>query len=262
MFEYEHSSKYHVSFETRELLLNEIEGDEFHLSPVQGKIMLNDIERIFMDGKGKSLSSFRNEFVKSAGDIPENLLNELFHDLQEFIHTDPKIPENNKIYIDTEIPAISLADTREEITETINNLAAKSETARLTLYVFRQMDKIDWLPLIKAAIERNPVCFNDLNGKSVRKVFEIINNLPDESIYGDKRLALPDEVWNFRRGDGIEKALLLADIIVQNDHQASLLIEIGKNKASLNYNGKDFHFRSSKSFIKTIRISGTNYEIY
>jgi hypothetical protein len=106
------------------------------------------------------------------------------------------------------------------------------------------------------------VCFNDLNGKSVRKVFEIINNLPDESIYGDKRLALPDEVWNFRRGDGIEKALLLADIIVQNDHQASLLIEIGNNKASLNYNGEDFHFRSSKSFIKTIRISGTNYEIY
>jgi hypothetical protein len=262
MFEYEHSSKYHVSSETRELLLNEIEGDEFHLSPVQGKIMLNDIERIFMDGKGKSLSSFRNEFVKSAGDIPENLLNELFHDLQEFIHTDPKIPENTKIYIDTEIPAISLADTREEITETINNLAAKSETATLTLYVFRQMDKIDWLPLIKAAIERNPVCFNDLNGKSVRKVFEIINNLPDESIYGDKRLALPDEVWNFRRGDGIEKALLLADIIVQNDHQASLLIEIGNNKASLNYNGEDFHFRSSKSFIKTIRISGTNYEIY
>ena len=28
-----------------------------------------------------------------------------------------------------------------------------------------QMDKIDWLPFIKAAIERNPVCFTDLNGK-------------------------------------------------------------------------------------------------
>ncbi len=262
MFEYEHSSKYHVSAETRELLLNEIEGDEFHLSPVQGKIMLNDIERIFANGKGKSLSSFRNEFIKSAAEIPESLLNELFHDLQEFIHIDPKIPENNKTYIETAIPVISVTDTRQKISETIYNLAEKSEAARLTLYVFRQMDKIDWLPFIKASIERNPVCFTDLNGKTVKEVFEIINNLPDESIYGEKRLALPDEVWNFRRGDGIEKALLLADIIVQKDHKASILIEIGKNKVSLSYNGDVFHFRSSKSFIKTIRISGTGYEIY
>ncbi len=262
MFEYEHSSKFHVSSETRELLLNEIEGDEFHLSPVQGKIMLNDIEAIFTDGKGKSLSSFRNEFIKSAGSLPENTLNELFNDLQEFISTDPKIPENNKIYIDTIIPEISVSDTREIITETINNLAVKSETARLTQYVFREMDRIDWLPFIKAAIERNPVCFTDLNGKSVREVFEIINVLPDDSIYEDKRLALPDEVWNFRRGDGIEKAVLLADIIVQKDHNALLLIEIGKNKVSLSYNGDDFHFRSSKSFIKTIRISEGVYEIY
>ncbi len=32
--------------ETRDLLVKEIEGDEFHLSPIQGKIMLNDIEAI------------------------------------------------------------------------------------------------------------------------------------------------------------------------------------------------------------------------
>jgi len=262
MFEYEHSSKYHVSSETRELLLNEIEGEEFHLSPVQGKIILNDIERIFMDGKGKNLSSFRNEFIKSADNLSENTLDELFHDLEEFIFTEPKIPENNKIYIETVIPAISVSDTREKITETINNLAIKSETALLTQYVFREMDRINWLPFIKAAIERNPVCFTDLNGKSVREVFELINILPDESIYGDKRLALPDEVWNFRRGDGIEKAVLLADIIVQKDHNALVLIEVRKNKVSLSYNGDNFHFRSSKSFIKTIRISGIVYEIY
>jgi hypothetical protein len=262
MFEYEHTSRYNVSQETRELLINEIEGDEFHLSPVQGKIMLNDIEKIFTDGKTTSMSSFRNEFVRSAGDISKNLINELFHDLEDFIHTDPKIPDNNKTYIETVIPDISNADTREKITETINNLAAGSETAMLTLYVFRQMDRISWLPFVKSAIERNPVCFNDLNGKSIKAVFGILNDLPDESIYDGKRLALPDEVWNFRRGDGIEKALLLADIIVQHDPLSKLQIEIGKNKINLSYNSNDFHFRSSKSFIKTIRISGTDYEIY
>src|SRR5512133_1547675 len=42
MFEYEHSSRFNVSAETRGLLVKEIEGDDFHLSPIQWKIMLND----------------------------------------------------------------------------------------------------------------------------------------------------------------------------------------------------------------------------
>ena len=37
MFEYEHTSKFNVSAETRESLVKEIEGDEFHLSPYSGK---------------------------------------------------------------------------------------------------------------------------------------------------------------------------------------------------------------------------------
>ena len=46
--------------------------------------------------------------------------------------------------------------------------------------------------------------------------------MPDESIYDGKRLALPDEVWNFRRGDGIEKALLLADFIIHKDNSSTV----------------------------------------
>jgi hypothetical protein len=37
--------------------------------------------------------------------------------------------------------------------------------------------------------------------------------LPDISIYDeDTRLAQPDEVWSFGRGDGFEKALLVASV--------------------------------------------------
>jgi hypothetical protein len=32
------------------------------------------------------------------------------------------------------------------------------------------------------------------------------------SIYDGTRLAQPDEVWNYKTGDGIEKAILLANI--------------------------------------------------
>ena len=38
--------------------------------------------------------------------------------------------------------------------------------------------------------------------------------LGDESIYdGPSRLAQPDEVWNYRTGDGLEKCLLAANIL-------------------------------------------------
>ena len=64
MFEYEHTSKFNVSAETRESLVKEIEGDEFHLSPIQGKIMLNDIEMILDNNVGKNLKEIENEFIK------------------------------------------------------------------------------------------------------------------------------------------------------------------------------------------------------
>jgi hypothetical protein len=261
IFEYEHTSKYNVSQDTRALLVNEIEGDEFHLSPIQGKIMLNDLENIFTNGKGKSLNEFRQEFIKAAGDTYGTLIDEMFNDLHDFIFTDPKIPDKNKIFVSSDFPVISPEEGREKITDTILDLTEKSETALLTLYVYRQMDRIDWVPFVKAAIERNPVCFIDLNGKSAIEVYKIINDLTGESIYDGKRLALPDEVWNFRRGDGIEKAFLLADFILQKNSDASLLIEIDNEKVTLKYNSEEYLFASSKSFRRSVMISGNNYSV-
>jgi hypothetical protein len=259
MFEYEHTSKYNLSIETRELLVSEIEGDEFYLSPIQGKILLNDIENIFREGKGKDLNEFKEEFRKSAGDISETLIDEMFTDLEDFIHINPKIPDDNKKFIDSISPVISTEDSREKITGNILNLAEKSEAALLTLYVYRQMDMIDWLPFIKASIERNPVCFNDLNGKSIKEVVAILNEMPDVSIYDSNRLALPDEVWNFHRGDGVEKAFLLADFIIQKNKDTSLQIQITGNRVCLSFNREDYIFASSKSFRKSVTISGNSY---
>lgn len=259
MFEYEHTSKYNISSESRDLLLNEIEGDDFHLSPLQGKIMLNDLEKIIHEGNGRNLERFREEILKSAAEVPANVIDEMIHELHSFIYIDPKIPENNKTFIKSVDPALSNEDTREKIIDTILSLTEVSETALLTLYVFRQMDKISWLPFLKAAIERNPVCFTDLNGRSVKEVYKILEDLPDESIYDDKRLALPDEVWNFRRGDGIEKAILLADFIMHYDLSSTLLIEIDNKKVTVNYNSELFYFNSTKTFTKKIRISDGIY---
>jgi len=261
MFEYEHTSRFHVSAETRASLVNEIEGDEFHLSPIQGKIMLNDIEAILDKNIGKSLKEIEAEFINYANFIDEEILHEMFIELNDFIFINPKIPDKNKNYISTSRINIGIEDSRKTILDSINNLAATSELALLSLYVYRQMDKIDWHPFLKAAIERNPVCFTDLTGKNASDVYNLLNDMPDESIYDGKRLALPDEVWNFHHGDGIEKAILLADFLHNRDNSSEISIEIDKNKVLLTSNGVSYEFTSHKNFRKSIQIDGMNYKI-
>ena len=261
MFEYEHSSRYNLSNETKNLLLKEIDCDEFQLSSIQGKIILNDIEEILCNCTGKNLKDVELEFLKHSGEIPGELISQMFSELSNFIFINPKIPSSEKNYITTLIPNISTDHTRDNIVGEINRFADKSELAGLTLYVYRQMDKIDWLPFVKASVERNPVCFTDLTGKANSEVYKILSEMPDQSIYDNSRLALPDEVWNFKRGDGIEKAILLADFIMQHDSSSELVIEIDNRKVILHSNRNDFQFKSQKNFSKTIRISGKEYRI-
>jgi len=261
MFEYEHSSKFNVSAETRSSLIKEIEGDDFHLSPLQGKIMLNAFEEFLDKHKVRNLNDIENELIKIAGAEYKKIIQNMLKELTFFIFIDPKIPDARKNYIVTDKLNITIEDSREEIINLIATNQKNSETALLSLYVYRQMDKIDWRPFIKAAIERNPVSFTDLNGKNNSEVYSILNELQDESIYDGKRLALPDEVWNFRRGDGIEKAFLLADFLLHKNKPLTLSIDIENKKVLLSAGGNEFHFTSHKNLRKSIQITGTDYRI-
>mgnify|MGYP001151954112 CR=1 FL=1 len=86
----------------------------------------------------------------------------------------------------------------------------------------------------------------DLDGKTTGEVYEILLNLENESIYDGKRLALPDEVWNFRRGDGIEKALLLAGIIINRGKGDEVNKEKGKGSGVLSNRHFKLHPRSCR----------------
>jgi hypothetical protein len=261
MFEYEHTSKFNVSSETRGSLVKEIEGDDFHLSPIQWKIMLNDIESILDKHSGKSLKEIENEFIKKTGTEFEEIIQEMFKELYDFIFIDPKIPDPEKKYSINEKLNITTENNREEIINLITDHKETSEAAQLALYVYRDMDTIDWRPFIKAAIERNPVSFGDLNEKTNYEVYSILKELPMESIYDGNRLALPDEVWNFRRGDGIEKAFLLAGFLLHNDKSSTISIEIDHSKVLLTSGQHEFHFTSHKKLRKSIQIKGKDYKI-
>ena len=256
MFEYEHTSKHNVSAESREALVLEIEGDEFHLSPIQGKFLLNDIEEIIEKNRGKNLEEIKNDIIRTNNLISEELIDEMFDNLRLFIHVDPKLPDPGKEYKKINSLSIAANDSRETIISKIYDDSKKSEMSALAVYVYRDMDRIDWNPFIKAAIERNPVCFNDLGNVDLETVHKTLSGLPDISVYDGNRLALPDEVWNFKRGDGVEKAILLANIILFKDKHAVLKISVDNAEVTLSYNQKTFRFTSEKKLRKNIEIKG------
>ena len=93
-----------------------------------------------------------------------------------------------------------------EIRDRINALRGKNRAATLAPYAAHDLSETESAPFVKAALERCPVSRN--------ATLEQISALPDESIYdGTGRCASPDEVWNFKRGDGLEKCLLAANAL-------------------------------------------------
>ncbi len=259
IFEYEHNSKFNAGPDTRRLLLEEIEGEEFHLSPIPGKLLLNDFEQVLKDNMSAPLDVIEKKFIEMSGENYKIEIKEMINNIYKFLNTEPRLPDENKKYINIPFPNIDIGASREEIFEKIKNMAGISETCLLALYTYRAMDIIDWLPFIKAAVERNPVCLDKLDKPGLNDIYRKLLEIPSESIYDGKRLALPDEVWNFGRGDGIEKAFMLADVIIWRDSNAEITIMIDNENVDLYYAGKIFKFISAKQLQKRIEIKGNNY---
>ncbi|HEX2921494.1 MAG TPA: hypothetical protein VHO50_10060 [Bacteroidales bacterium] len=247
MFEYEHSSRFNA-FETRDQLLTEIDGDDFHLSPIQDKLILNEFESAISRNHGKDLKFFENEFIALTNSSFHGIIREMISDLEKFIITVPKLPGTDKHFSESENLSISVDDTRDKIITKIRRYSKKSETGLLALYVFRDMESIEWAPFIKAAIERNPVCFEGLEGKTPDEVYTKLLEMAGDSIYDGKRLALPDEVWNFVTGDGVEKALLMADYLHHSVSKSPIKINASGKKVTLNFDNKNYVFSSKKGF--------------
>jgi hypothetical protein len=140
--------------------------------------------------------------------------------------------------------------TRDEIVELVQQQSATSETALLALYVYRNMDAIDWKPFIKAALERNPVSVDGLKDKLPEEAYLFLKSLPDESIYDGVRLAQPDEVWNFRRGDGVEKAFVLANVLRRRLPGLKMELSINRRVVLLETGEASYRFTSSKNIVK------------
>ncbi len=247
IFEYEHESNNSFTANSRNALLKEIDCEEFSIYPIKDKIILNDWEEYLNQHADKEITEIENYFMSNFVVKKCKRMRRMFEKLRNFVEIVPEFPDSTKTYVETNRLNINTQQNRQEIIAHIKEMANENETAALTQYVYRQMDSIDWQPFIKAAIERNPVSINELEYDKPEAVYKYIQDMPNESIYDSCRLAQPDEVWNFQRGDGIEKAFLLANFCINQKLSESIEMDIKKSKAVLVVDDKEFHFESTKN---------------
>ena len=252
VYAYEHGSSYRVNDDTRDKLLDEIDGFEFYASPIEGRIVLNNFEDFFKQNPGldlndpKDLATLMDAF--SCTNAKARNVGQL---LVDFCHIVPQLPENRTF---VKSPKIELkADWgREKIIEVLEGMRETHPVVDLAFYAYRDLSRTDWRPFIKAAIERNPVVVDALRKLSEKDALAKIMDLADGSIYDENRMAQPDEMWNFQRGDGAEKAFAMANLLKQRQPERPVHLAFTETDVTIRWDGQTRTLPSSKGLEQTL----------
>ncbi len=128
----------------------------------------------------------------------------------------PRLPDPGRVeFVSKDEPlALTPEMDRSAVLARLEALRTTNRAAALAPYAAHDLSATEYEPFVKAALERSPVSRSALTGLDERDVVKRLSEMPNESIYdGPARLAQPDEVWNFQRGDGLEKCLVAANVL-------------------------------------------------
>ncbi len=254
IFSYEHSSKNKFTGDSRKSLFEEVDPRDFHFAPQEGRIIINDFEEFLNKNDQLSFDEKKDYFLDRI--MPERCekMRDMFEEMRGFIHINPRLPDENKKYMDVPRLHLTVDQTREEMIAHIKAMAPQNGIADLARYAYREMTEVSWEPFVKATIERNPVCLEGLKGKSIDEAYNILLNMPAESIYAGDRLAQPDEVWDFGVGDGAEKVFVLASHAKNLFPGEPVAIDINGENVEMKLANKNYPFKSDKSLKAQISI--------
>lgn len=254
VYHYEHGSPYKISDATRDKLLAEIDEDEFFTSPIDGRVTINDLEAFFRGrridpGDDASIQRLLKEVQCSRFQTRRAI-----EELMDFARLEPRLPDVAGARRFTPGPAIDLSPdmSREAVIGALEAQRASNPVADLAFYAFRDLSRTDWAPFVRAAMERSPVCAAGSGDAPDAEVEARLREWPDESVYDGARCAQPDEVWNYRRGDGMEKALCLASILAARNPAASIELRVEPDRAVLSVDGRESVWPSRKGLQGTI----------
>jgi hypothetical protein len=242
---YEHGSPYQLTDNTRDKLMGEIDNEEFSRYPIPNRIVLNDLETFVIDNSidldtEQGLASLKSQFHSSCLNrdrVVDGLLN--------FCHVKPNLPDTDtKTFMANEEPlGIDPDMTRDEIISRLEDIRERNSMARLAFYAYRDLARTEAEPFMLAAVQRNPVSVKESEQLTEDTLLSRIREMPDESIYDEPtRFAQPDEVWNYGRGNGFEKAVLLANILRNRRPDEAMSIRLTDREAVLDCPSQQYPF--------------------
>jgi len=248
-FAYEDDVPWRLTDKTRARLMDEIDHEEFRHTRYEKRIVLNDLEEYFSAGTvdvcdPDDVARLKIGFASDCMDAEAAL--EAF---VAFCHVAPQLPDaRTKEYVDAgESLGIDLEMGREEIIARLEDIRAKNQFADLAFSSYRDLSRIESGPFLAAAIDRSPVSLEGARDLDQAALFDYLAGLPEESIYDEPgRLAQPDEVWNYRRGDGIERAITMATILRGRGMEGEMTITVGSGEVVLRAGGEQWAFATSK----------------
>jgi hypothetical protein len=249
VFAYEHGNPYLITDNTRDNLMAEIDMEEFREGPLPSRIVLNDLEQFIRESmidvdSPADVARLKEKFASDClnADIAIECL-------KRFCHTDPRLPDRaaKGFVSDRECLGIDLEMGREEMIARLQDIRDRNEMADMAFYAYRDLNRTEAKPFLLAALKRNPVSVEGARDMDTPAVVEKLRAMPAESIYDETgRLAQPDEVWNYGRGDGAEKAILLANILCHRVSDEELALDVSPSDARLKAGSDEYVFDSRK----------------
>jgi hypothetical protein len=254
LFHYEHSSNFRIADATHEKLLADVSDEDFTAYELPGRIRCDQLEDFIsangIDPRKPQGAAALQKFIEPV--IPET--EQSVQKLAEFMHTEAKLPGFAKNYVSTDPIEIPVDQDRQGVIEYLQRLRTRNTAVDLAFYAYRDMQSCDWRPFVKAAVERNPVSIEAVQYMSIEELYNWLGGIDNVSIYDGQRLAQPDEVANYNRGDGLEKAFLMANVIHRRSRKLDIAITAEDGDVVL-LADREYRFVSAKGFAGQIDIA-------
>ena len=245
LFHYEHGSHFRVADETFDKLLAEVSDEDYLPYELPQRIRcdkLNELLATRVDlGRPQDrarLASFLSPVIEDA--------QTLVAELTQFVQTSAQLPSGEKQFLSPSPFMITPDMDREEIIKLVRDRRSTHPVADLAIYAYRDMSQCAWEPFVKAALERCPVTLDMTKTMSSDQVYTWLLGMRNASIYDAQRLAQPDEVVNYKTGDGLEKAFVLANVIRHRCPSLVLDIRTRGKEVVVRGQGLDYVFKSGK----------------
>jgi hypothetical protein len=256
LYHYEHGSKYRVGDETFEKLLAEVHSEEYAFEPIPNRLRCDEICSMIA---ARHWDLTRTEDRNALGQALSPVIPDVeafIRDLMDFLEVKPRLPSPEKTYVHVD-PIVLTADMdRPQVIETLEQHRSSNAIVDLAFYAYRDMSSCDWRPFVKAAVERSPVSLAMVRDLPMDQVNAWLQVMPGESIYDSQRLAQPDEVSNFRTGDGVEKAFVLASILRRRKADQEVKVIVDGDQVVVQAE-EEYSFSSSKGLHQEVMIEAS-----